>query len=58
MPFSNETRAGGSGAQSTGFYNGIVEQSLRFDEKISFPEIVNFSAKIHRLSIKTLRFDE
>ena len=31
MPFSNEIRAGSSG-QSTGFYNGAVEQSLRFND--------------------------
>ena len=31
MSFSNEIRAGSSG-QSTGFYNGVATQSLRFDD--------------------------
>ena len=31
MAFSNEIRAGSSG-QSTGFYNGVIDQSLRFND--------------------------
>ena len=32
MPFSNEIRAGASGAQSTDFYNGVTSRSLRFEK--------------------------
>ena len=32
MPFNNEIRAGASGAQSTEFYNDVVNQSLRFND--------------------------
>ena len=32
MPFSNEIRAGASGAQSTDFYNGVTSRSLRLEK--------------------------
>ena len=31
MPFSNEIRAGASGAQSTSLFNEVTSRSLRFE---------------------------
>ena len=35
MPFSNEIRAGASGAQSTSFLNDVTSRSLRLDHNDS-----------------------
>ena len=54
MPFSNEIRAGASGAQSTSLYGHEINQSLRFEDGDSPALSKTFSAAQTNTKILTI----